>query len=161
MLPQLTRQKVMLILSGAVIFMVLPAAWFIWTAFSPGQAMPVRWINLLFAALLLFLPVSAAWILLRRKWRTGHWMPSPEERMQQLAKYAAKHPQFHASWLKPVLTPIWLAIIALWITREIYPRPQHAQHGWLHLPMDLWLLMAALNLWLLYRTPGSKATPKP
>jgi hypothetical protein len=155
LLPQLSQPRILLILSGAVIFLVVPAIWFIWTAFASGHALPVRGINLLFAALLLFVPVSAASILLRRKWRTGCWMPSAEERAQRWKEYRSRRPSW-PSWYKPTMTLIWLSLPCLWVVKQIY-RPTH---GWGRGPSDLLLLIAALNLWLLYRTPDSKSAPK-
>ena len=131
-------KKGLLLILGLALFFVFMGIWFIWIAITPGQTTFMRWIGLLFAALLLWLPVSAAAICSVRKWRTGRWTISPEERSQQWSKLAA--PRYPA-WFKPTMTLIWLSLPALWIAKEIY----HPQHGWYRLPSDLWLPVAAFE----------------
>jgi hypothetical protein len=152
--------SIMLILSGIVLFLVLPGTWCIRMAFCPSLTLPWRGISLLFAALFLFLPVRAAWTHVGRKWRTGRWTLSPEERSQRWAKYAARH---NPAWFKPTMAfldaataIVWLSLVALWIAKEIYS----SLHSGNRSLSPLWLGVAVVNLWLLYRNRDWKLTPR-
>jgi hypothetical protein len=153
--------NIMLILSGIVFFLFLSGTWFIRMAFCPGQTLPWRGLNLLFAALLLFLPGRTAWVSIARKWRTGRWTISPEERAQRWAKYAARHnpARFKTTmaFLDAAAAIVWSALLAQWIAKEIYS----SLHGGSRSLSPLWLGIIVLNLWFLYRRRDWASTPKP
>jgi hypothetical protein len=92
-------------LVGFFMFFLAIGSCALWFAFRPSQVLHIRLMMFSAAALALALPARAAWVVLRRKRKTGQWSISDEERQKWLAKNAeakAKKP----AWLRYV--PSWL-----------------------------------------------------
>jgi hypothetical protein len=75
--------------TAMALFLVAPAAWLVLQTFSADATLARRLLLLSMAAFLLALPGRVAWVVLRRRRRTGHWSLrlSHEERLQLAAKW--------------------------------------------------------------------------
>jgi hypothetical protein len=153
----ISRQRVVLILVVVVLVFVVPAIWFIRLAFCPGLTPPMRSMSLLVAALLLFLPVRAARVSIARKWRTGRWTISPEERSQRRANYATRR---NPAWFKSTMTIldattalIWISLLTLCAVQVLH----HHQSAWSLYPVSF----ATWSLWQLYRKLKRQSAAKP
>jgi MFS family permease len=102
-----------------VVFLVAPAVWFIWAATCSDESLGFRGGLLLFAAALLVLPGRSAWFALRRKWKTGRWSISPEERLEMRGKWAAWDTPSRQKKVKIAATILWVMNAGLWITGAV------------------------------------------
>jgi hypothetical protein len=125
------------------VFLIIPGVISIWYAFSPGLTVASRLLFLALAACSLFLPVWAAWVSCHRKWKTGSWRPSPEERRQLRAKSATKK---FPTWVDPVIAASNVFLAAVYVFLAV-----HDDSVLWYALSALWIVIALQSLWRFYR----------
>jgi hypothetical protein len=170
--PQLLRKplgrKGYVALIGFFSFFLATGSFALWFAFRPGLDLPVRLAMTLVGMGTLGLPASIACIVLHRRWKTGHWLASNEERMRLIARSSVK--KGRPAWLRYV--PSWLRIgsrnpsgvslvvAVVWILAAGVYVVQAYRHGfdaWDTFFAAWWVMLASLWIWHLLRKPKAVA----
>jgi hypothetical protein len=131
------------ILTGFILFLVIPGVFSIWFAFSQEQPLAGRLLFLALAACSLFLPAWVAVASVRRKLTTGKWTPSAEERMQLRAESAAKK---FPTWIDPLIAAANLFLAAVYVFLAV----RDESVLW-YVIAAVWILIALQSLWQFYR----------
>ncbi len=113
--PKATLRKrvlawtLVLTLYAIVAGMAIGAVVLIRFAFKSGTSLDGRLIDLSSAAFLLILPVRLSWIYFHKRWTTGRWLMTKEERAQQLSQCATRRN-------RPIQAPpySWIRRASLW-----------------------------------------------
>jgi len=132
--------------------------------FCPGESTVSRFMLLAMATVFLAPIVWTAFVLIRRKLKSGRFMPSEEERLTNQRKWAIREatPRYKKS-LKIFGTlgiVFWIAIAAVWIWSAIH-RPE--KRAW----AAYWTVLALVNVFWAVPRPrkplpsGSKAIEAP
>jgi hypothetical protein len=166
-LPQkeISKTKVYIAVIAFMAFLLISAGLLLWLAFIPDPDLTQRWrlMPLTMAAALLIIPVWFAWVLIRRKRKTGQWGPTEQERQEMRVKLANQRPaawlRFVPSWLKNESTDprglkLILAVFTTTLTVFIVTVAiRHHVHGLVLLSPAILLLLTANSIWDLYRKP--------
>jgi hypothetical protein len=148
----------LVLFSCMAIFLVAPAVWLIACTFDPDSTPGGRPLVLAAAALLLALPARVAFVVLRRRRKTGLWSvrSTPEERIQLAAKWSRPV----RPWLKKLATAIWIVAAALWMWGSISNliRSPRSVTDWLMAVVWSWIL--AGNIWS-YVRKSKRTCPSP
>ena len=149
----------MTVLFVFLLLIIALAALLIDIAFSPDTTSSQRWYLWIGASTLLVLPVWLAGSMLRRKWKTGRFLTSPEERQRLYARSMAKQdsPGSKRGQKFVCMTGLvfWPVIAGFWV----YSTFHHPEKRPLAV---VWLICAALSLYIditrlrnLYQKPAA------
>jgi hypothetical protein len=149
----------MTVLFVFLLLIIALAALLIDIAFSPDTTSSQRWYLWIGASTLLALPVLLAGSMIRRKWKTGRFLTSPEERQRLYARSMAKQdsPGSKRGQKFVYMTGLvfWPVIAGFWV----YSTFHHPEKRPLAV---VWLICAALSLYIditrlrnLYRKPAA------
>jgi hypothetical protein len=131
-------------------------------AFSPDMAIGSRLLFLVAAALTLWLPARIVWLTIHRKWTTGQWGPTEEERQRNRLKWInPKTPswvRFVPPFLRSNAGPFWLDydrfFLLIWTPLAIlwiYSVFHHHLRGWDLVTPSIWVILAAQSIWSVVR----------
>jgi hypothetical protein len=114
-----------------------------------------RSLTLLLAATLLFLPVRTVWVSVRRKWKTGRWSPSTEERLEIRAKWATGPDPFQHPAMNIAITIAMVVLAGVSIWSELH---DFSREGRFQLMPIITIGFSSFAIWSLYRKqkPASK-----
>lgn len=136
---------------GVFVVMAVPAGLLVWYAFLPGQALATRFIYLTLASVGFVIPFRIAGIAVRRRWTTGSWIPSVEERMELRGKYDARS---LPTWLSPLMASMYLIVAAVGLVVAIRGKFDPWNYGF----VIVWLVFSAQSMWQMFRE-SRKAAP--
>jgi hypothetical protein len=132
------------------------AAWFLRAAIIADDTVGARLAMACLAALFLLLPALMTWNLLRRKWKTGSFRLSQEERAELFARNRSTYNQPLSMRSKTWQAVVYLLPAMLW-TLIAYRSWHHSLHAVMVISTVLTWITAALSLRGILRRPT--ATP--
>lgn len=121
LLKPLRRGVVAGILGFVTLFLILPAVGLVWMAFCPDQSAWGRWSLLGLAAVLLAFPGRIAWVSVRRRFRSGRWSASEDERLELRRKWGGKPISPWIRYADRSLGIIQLLMAIVWVWKEVSP----------------------------------------
>jgi hypothetical protein len=127
-----------------VLFLLLPGVFSLCFAIFADLNLAGRLLFLALAAVCLFMPAWAAWMACYRRWTTGSWGPSPEERMRWRANAAQARISPLIKFGLPALNVGVAAVYVFVVVR----RPRDLFWDAL---AALWIVVAVQAVWQLYR----------
>ena len=137
--------RVVIILTAAILLLPGAAAvLLVWFAVRPQQVMAARFIYLTLASLCLVVPFRLASIGIRRKWTTGSWAPSLDERLNLRGRQAGR--AFPTS-ISPLMAIMYLSVAAVALAVALRDRFDPWNYGF----VVIWLIFSVQSIWQLIR----------
>src|ERR1019366_2881202 len=125
---------------GVFLLLAIPTGLLIWYAFLPRQILATRFIYLTLAALCFVIPFRIAAIAVQRRWTTGSWLPSIEERMELRDNVDGRS---LPTWLSPLIAFMYLIVAAVGLVVAIRGKFDPWNYGF----VVVWLLFSVQSMW--------------
>jgi hypothetical protein len=125
---------------GVFLALAIPAGLMVWYAFRPGQVVATRFIYLALASLGFAIPFRIAAIAFRRRWTTGSWFPSVEERMELRGNTDGRP---LPSSISPLIVFMYLIVAADGLVVAIRGKFDPWNYGF----VIVWLLFSGHSMW--------------
>jgi MFS family permease len=139
-----SRRAMVILFVGNFLFLIVPGVFSLWYSIFEAQTILERALFLALAVVALAIPILLVGGLCRRKWKTGRWMPTPEERMELRAKSAGKT---LPKWLNPVMAATYILVIAVGVISAV----RKPFDVWNYIFLPVWITLAAQLFWQMRR----------
>ena len=129
---------------GVFLLLAILTGLLIWVAFLPGQMLATRFIYLTLASMCFVIPFRIMTISVRRRWTTGRWVPSIEERLESQTNAAERSLPSRSS---PLIAFMYLIVSAVGMVVAMRGKFDAWNYGF----VIVWLVFSAHSMWQLYR----------
>lgn len=135
-----SRRAMMGLFVGCFVFLVVPGVFSLWYSIFEAQTIRERVLLLALAAVALAIPFLLVGGSCRRKWKTGRWMATPEERMELRARSAGKT---FPKWLNPAMA-VTYSLVTVAVAVAAMRKPFDI---WNYAFLPLWIAFAVQSFW--------------